>query len=222
MMLLSGFLDALNPCAMTTVGIFGLLLFFLRDSRFLLRAFVVSFLVFYFTTGFLIQAGWGTVYFSSMSYLAMAALFYLTVGAFFIGIGIWLLGIWVKMRGGRPIPYVFGFAIAEPALLRFLGVVLGLVLAVPLYSWPQHWWATMVANDMLLPGKMLDAFTGMAWYGIVRLWPLLVMAWVYRSIRRNGVCAGWMAKRLSMIFAVSAAFYAGLGFGLVLFFFQKI
>jgi hypothetical protein len=47
------------------------------------------------------------------------------------------------------------------------------------------------------------------------------MAWVYRSVRRGGVCALWVAKRPSMIFAVSAAFFMGLGLGLVLLFFQK-
>lgn len=222
MMLLSGFLDALNPCALSTASIFGLCLFFLRDSRFLLKAFAASFLSFYFVTGFLIQAGWGTVYFSSLSYLSLAALFHLIVGALFSGIGICLLWFWVRMRGGRPGPQVRSFTIKEPSLLRFLGVVLGLGLAVPVYYWPQHWWATMVANDMLLPGKMWNAFAGMAWYGIVRLWPLLLMAWVYRSIRRKGVCAAWIARRPSLIFAVSAAFFMGLGFGLVLVFFQKI
>jgi hypothetical protein len=222
MMLLSGFLDALNPCVLSTASIFGLLLLLLRDSRSLLRAFAFPFLFFYFTAGFLIQAGWGTVYFSSISYQLVAILFYLSIGTFFIGIGIWLLLIWLKMRGGRPGPQLRSFAIKEPTLLRFLGAVLGLGLAVPIYYWPQHWWATTIANDQLLPGKVLNAYVGMACYGAVRLWPFWLISWAYRSIRRNGVCAAWIAKRPSLIFAVSAAFFMGLGFGLVLVFFQKI
>ena len=222
MMLLSGFLDALNPCALSTAGIFGLALFFLRDSRYLLKAFAIPFLISYFMTGFAILAGWGTDYFSSLSYLRSAAIFHLAVGVLFAGLGLWLLRFWFKMRDGRPGPHLLGIAIKEPTLLRFLGVALGFGLAVSAYYWPQHWWATVVANDMLLPGKMLDAFAGMAWYKFVKLWPLLLMGWAYRSVRRNGMCAIWVAKRPSMIFAVSAAFFMGLGLGLVLLFFQKI
>jgi hypothetical protein len=146
----------------------------------------------------------------------------LAIGALFFGLGIWLLWLWIKMRGGRPGPQLLGFSVKEPALIRFLGVALGLGLAVTTYCWPQHWWATMVANDTLLPGKLLNACAGMAWYNFVKLWPLLLMAWVYRSIRRNGVCAVWTAKRTAMNFAVSAAFILGLGLGLVLLFYRKI
>jgi hypothetical protein len=69
MMLLSGFIDALNPCALTTVSIFGLSLFIFRGSRYLLRAFAAPFLLAYFLMGFEIQAGWGVDLFTSMDYV---------------------------------------------------------------------------------------------------------------------------------------------------------
>jgi hypothetical protein len=222
MMLLAGFLDALNPCALTATGIFGLLLFLLRDSRFLIRAFISQMLFFYFGTGFFVLAGWEFDYFYSLSFQAMAVLYHLIFGIIFIGSGIWMFWVCLRISRGHWQSKISSLVVREPTFLRFLGVVLGVLLAVPVVLWSPHWWVTAVANEMFLPGKALGSYAGMAWYGIVKLWPMFLMTWMYRSVRRNGLCAVWVNKYPSRFFAVAAAFYTGVGLGLVLYFFQKL
>jgi hypothetical protein len=222
MMLLAGFLDALNPCALTTAGVLGFFLFLFRDSRFLVRTFVFQAVSFYFGIGFVFQSGWGAEFFLSIFFQLIAAYFYLSMGTIFIALGFWLFWVRGRVRNQGLKPGLPSVVVKESALLKLMGSLLGVILAVPVVYWPQHWWLTTVANEMLLPGKWLSSAISLILYGIARLWPILLITWAYRSIRREGICAGWAAKYSSLVFTISAAFYAGVGIGLILYFSQKL
>ncbi len=175
----AGLEDGLNPCALVSAAVF--LLVCLKIER---KAGV--FLITLFATNLALNIGILGQYLGAPVFLkAMIGMTFVLAAACAIAGGVFLYD-WLLLLLGRDQGRLLSIrlCLSDPQSNNVrqgrkgviaLGIVLGLVSS----AWPMNYYMSILANDILAPGRFWGGVVMMALYTLVQLWLLYVLAFVF-------------------------------------------
>lgn len=217
-----GFLDALNPCNLSTLVFITVILSRLRRGK-VPAAFLGWTFMFMSFIASLVYAigGLMNVLYSIPFYLSMRV-FYLVVGAAFVWAGIVHLMDWAKLYkdntaaialplldDGKGKPF-------SPVLARIILIPAAFVLNAFSTVWPMNKYVMFYANYLYMPGEFKKTLIMLIAYCAMLALPMaLAPLWI--SWTSNN---GWVSRNMSKAKITISAVITGLGISLIYVFFR--
>lgn len=217
-----GFLDAFNPCNLSTLVFITVILSWLRRGKvpaaspgwvFMVMSFIASLV---YSIGVLFN-----VLCSFPFYLTMRV-FYLVVGVVFVWAGIVHLMDWAKLYkentaaivlplldDGKGKPF-------SPFLARIILILAAFVFNAFSTVWPSNKYITFYANYLYMPGEFKKTLIMLIVYCAMLSLPMaLAPLWI--SLTSNN---GWVSRNMSKAKITISALIMGLGISLIYVFFR--